>query len=214
MKQRQWIDNETLATFIIFYYTNIPSSINDVNFIPVGKRKWIDIETQESNDPCCFQVSKFSTRLLRHSKQVRSKEDGGVHYDQVIEECKKSYETIQDIGQTKCCSNSPKLRIGHVKIDISSGERWRTEEKVPVLREPELSSSISVPLSNPRTFRKHNQSCIARECAVTRRFHRVFLLRRKRKRIEVNSESWFDSRRSQSQNRQTCCILHCCESDG
>ena len=44
--------------------------------------------------------------------------------------------------------------------------------------------------------------------------YRVYLSRRKRKRIEVNSESWFDSRRSQSQDRQTSCVLHCCESDG
>ena len=69
------------------------------------------------------------------------------------------------------------------------------------------------PSSNPRTFRKYNQSCIARQCTVTRRFHRVYLSR-KRKRIEVKSKSWFDSRRSQSQNRQTSCVLHCCESDG
>ena len=34
-------------------------------------------------------MSKCTTRLLRHSKQVRREEDGGVHYDQVIEECKK-----------------------------------------------------------------------------------------------------------------------------
>ena len=52
------------------------------------------------------------------------------------------------------------------------------------------------------------------KCTVTRRFHRVYLSRRKRKRIEVNSKSWFDSPRSQSQNRQTTCVLHCCESDG
>ena len=44
--------------------------------------------------------------------------------------------------------------------------------------------------------------------------HRVYLSRRKRKRIEVNSESWFDSRRSQSQNRQRSCVPHCSESDG
>ena len=53
------------------------------------QRQWIDIEIQESKDPHCFQVSKFSTRLLRHSKQVHLEEDAGVHYDHVIEECKK-----------------------------------------------------------------------------------------------------------------------------
>ena len=39
--------------------------------------------------------------------------------------------------------------------------------------EPEQSSEILVPSSNPRTFRKYNQSCIARQCIVTRRFYRV-----------------------------------------
>ena len=51
--------------------------------------KWIDIEIHESKDPYCFQVSKFITRLLRHSQQVNREEDAGVHYDQVIDECKK-----------------------------------------------------------------------------------------------------------------------------
>ena len=93
-------------------------------------------------------------------------------------------------------------------------KRWRTKEKDSILLGSELSSSILVPSSNSRTLRKYNQSCIARQCTVTRRFHRVYLSRLKRKRVEVNSEPWFDSRRSQSQNRQTSCILHCCESDG
>ena len=66
-----------------------PSSISDVNSIPLGQRKWIDIETQESNDPYCLQVSKFITRLLRHSQKVYREADGEVHHDQVIDECKK-----------------------------------------------------------------------------------------------------------------------------
>ena len=101
------------------------------------------------------------------------------------------------------------------KMDISSDKRWRTEENISILLESKLSSSISILSSNPRTFRKYNQSCIARrQCIVTRRFYRVFLPRRKRKRIEVDSEPWFVSRRSQSQNGQTSCVLHYCESDG
>ena len=53
------------------------------------KTQWIDIEIQESKDPHCFQVSKFIPRLLRYSKQVNREEDGGVHCDQAIDECKK-----------------------------------------------------------------------------------------------------------------------------
>ena len=36
-----------------------PTSISGWSFILIGQRKWIDIETQESNEPCCFHVSKF-----------------------------------------------------------------------------------------------------------------------------------------------------------
>ena len=66
-----------------------PSSTSSWDFTPMEQRQWIDIETQESNDPRCFQVSKFITRLLRHSPQVHREDDGTVHYDQVIDECKK-----------------------------------------------------------------------------------------------------------------------------
>ena len=65
-----------------------PSSTSGWGCILIGQRKWIDIETQESNDPCCFQVSKFITRVLRHSKKVHREDDGAVEYDQVVEECK------------------------------------------------------------------------------------------------------------------------------
>ena len=45
------------------------SSTSGWDSTPVEQRQWIDIETQESNDPYCFQVSKFITRLLRHSQK-------------------------------------------------------------------------------------------------------------------------------------------------
>ena len=63
-----------------------PSSTSGWDSTPMEQRQWIDIETQESKDSYCLQVSKFITRLLRHSKQVRREEDGGVHHYQVIEE--------------------------------------------------------------------------------------------------------------------------------
>ena len=56
-----------------------PSSTSGWDFTPIERRQWIDIETQESKAPYCFQVSKFITRLLRHSQQVYREEDGGVH---------------------------------------------------------------------------------------------------------------------------------------
>ena len=66
-----------------------PSLTSGWDSTPVEQRQWIDIETQEYNDPYCFQVSKFITRLLRHSQKVYRETDGAVHYDQVTDECKK-----------------------------------------------------------------------------------------------------------------------------
>ena len=56
-----------------------PSSTSGWDSTPMWQRQWIDIETQESKDPYRYQVSKFITRLLRHSKQGNREENGGVH---------------------------------------------------------------------------------------------------------------------------------------
>ena len=193
------------------------SSTRDCDFTPIEQRKWIDVETQESKDPHYYHMSNFITRLLRQSQTLIEKKMEESRTTKLLMYVRKCNQTIQDIDQTRWRSTSTMLRIGQ----LTSGyqfwqkmERWRTEEKDLVLLESELSSEILVLSSNPRPFGKYNQSCVTRQCTVTKSFYRVFLSRRKRKRIEVNSESWFDSRRSLSQNKQTSCVLHCCESDG
>ena len=121
-----------------------PSSTSGWDFTPMEQRQWIDIEIQESKDPYCFQVSKFITRLLRHSKQVNREKDAGVHHDQVIDECKKKLS--DDTGywsdeMKKQFVNAPYLSID--KWISVLGKRWRTKEKVSILLECELSSEIS-----------------------------------------------------------------------
>ena len=51
-----------------------PSSTSGWVFTPIDQRQWIDIETQESNDPPVFKCREA---------------DGAVLYDQVIDECQK-----------------------------------------------------------------------------------------------------------------------------
>ena len=79
------------------------------------QRQWIDIEIQESKDPCCFQVSKFITRLLRHSQQVNREEDAEVYYDQVIDECNEKQS--DDTG----------YRSGEMKKDFVNAPHWSIE---------------------------------------------------------------------------------------
>ena len=86
----------------------------------------------------------------------------------------KSYRTTQDIGETKWCSNSPMLRIGYLKKWFAVLARVEDRRKGFNIAWTRTILKILVRSSNPRTFRKYNQSCIARQCIVTRRFHRFF----------------------------------------
>ena len=97
-----------------------PSSTSDWDFAPIEQRQWIDIEIQESKDPYGFQVSKFITRLLRHSQQVCRGEDGGVHHDQVIDECKKKQS-----DNTGCWSEEMK--------DFVNAPHWSNDKWISVL---------------------------------------------------------------------------------
>ena len=98
-----------------------PSSMSDVNSIPTGQRKWIHIETQESNDPCCFQVPKFITRLCRRRQEVHREVDGAVNYDQVVDEGKK-----KQFDNTECWSHE-------MKKDFVNAPHWSIEKWVSVL---------------------------------------------------------------------------------
>ena len=57
--------------------------------IPVLERKWVDLETKRSHDHKCFEVSKATTRLLRHDQTVRRGVDGAIQHSDIIEECNK-----------------------------------------------------------------------------------------------------------------------------
>ena len=150
-----------------------------------------------------YDTVKFNEKLMEQSITTK-----------LLMNARKSNSTIMNIGQLTQRRNSSMPHIGRLLNGYLFWQKVEDKRKGFNIVEPEQSLEILVPSSNPRTFRKYNQSCIARKCTVTRRFYQVYLSRRKRKRIVVNSKPWFDSRRSQSQNGQTSCVLHCCESDG
>ena len=95
------------------------------DFTPIEHRQWIDIETLESKDPYCFQVSKFTTRSLRHSQKVFREEDGGVHYDQVIDERKKKQSDNTGYLADEIRSTSSMLSIGQL---TNGYQFWQKEE--------------------------------------------------------------------------------------
>ena len=55
----------------------------------VLERKWVDIETQRSDDQKCFEVSQANTRLLRHDQTVLRGSDGAIQYNDIIEEWRR-----------------------------------------------------------------------------------------------------------------------------
>ena len=98
-----------------------PSSTSGRDFTPVEQRQWIDIEMQVSGGPCCFRVSEFVTRLLRHSQTVYREEEGGVHVDQVIGECKKNL------------SDNTGYWSDEMKKDFVNFPHWSIEKWISVL---------------------------------------------------------------------------------
>ena len=169
-----------------------PSSTSNWNFIPLGQKKWIDFEVKRFKDPYCFQMSKFTTQLLRH-EEVGREEDAGVPCSRIVD---KSKEVLSDdsrywsdeIKEKMCMApywSADKWRDGSVK-------KWWTEEKVAALCETKVSRKTLKPSSCSRSFRKRlfwkcsYPYCIARQCTVTKGVYQVCLSRRKREGIEIN----------------------------
>ena len=102
--------------------------------VPLLERKWIDIESQRSHDHKCYEVSKAVTRLLRNDQSVPRGSDGAIHYSDIIKnERKKKFD---DASQWLL-----------KRLDINSGKRRRSGEKISMLRESKLFQSIPVPSS-------------------------------------------------------------------
>ena len=147
-------------------------------------------ETQESNDPTCFQVSNSS----QHSQEVWREPDWAVHHDQVVDECNRKQSS--DIGYWS----------DEMKEDFVNAPHWSIENGYQFWQKVEDGQKKGFHIAWIRTILR--SACIFEQ---SKDIQAVHLSRRKQKRIEVNSESWLESRRSQSQNRQTSCVLHCCD---
>ena len=66
--------------------TVVNSNVN----VPIPERKLIDIGPQPF-DRCCFEVSKFMTRTLRHDASILREEDGAVRFDDLINKLKEEF---------------------------------------------------------------------------------------------------------------------------
>ena len=64
------------------------SVVNSNANVPIPERKRIHIDPQPS-DRCCFDLSKFITRTLRHDSSSLREKDGAVRYDDLIEKLKE-----------------------------------------------------------------------------------------------------------------------------
>ena len=165
-----------------------PAPTSKWDFIP-------DIEVQRSKDPDCFQMSKFITQLLRH-KEVGRKENARVPHDRIVEKC---MEILPDDSRYWSDEIKEKLSTdpywsANNWMDVLSKGGWRTGEKVSILFENRIVqtnsctfSSHSRPIKQSIFWKCSHQSCIARQCPVTKGFYRVRSSRRKRKGIQINS---------------------------
>ena len=140
--------------------------------IPVFERKWIDIETQRSHDQKCYRVSKPVTPLLWKAITRLLRHDQTVHRERLTE---WHHRRAQEAEVRR------RFAMVTWRLEIKTGKRRRSEEKISMLRESKLFQSTRVPWSNSRTLRR---TCVARQYTVTERIYRVPLPRLEREWIE------------------------------
>ena len=109
--------------------------------IPVLERKWIDIETQRSHDHKFYEVSNSchplaTTWSISPSRKRRS------------DPLQWHHRRVQEEEVRRC------FAMVTWRLDINSGQRVRSEEKISILPESKLLQSILVPSSNSRTIRR------------------------------------------------------------
>ena len=185
--------------------------------------------------PSSFRLDRENGRTLKHRSQMilavfKCRNSSLDYYDTVKEfneklmeqsittkllmNARKSNSTIMNIGQLTQRRNSSMPHIGRL---LNGYLFW---QKVEDKRKGFKIVWTRTILRNSCTFEQSKdiqevQSIL--HCKTMYCYQKILpsiLSRRKRKRIVVNSKPWFDSRRSQSQNGETSCVLHCCESDG
>ena len=76
-----------------------PSSTSGWDFTPTEQRQWTDIETRESRDPHCFQVSSLD--CLDTVKKLIEKMMEQSTMTKLLLHARKINPTMQDIGQMK-----------------------------------------------------------------------------------------------------------------
>ena len=91
-----------------------PSSTSCWDSIFTQPRKWIDIVIQQSKDPHCFLLLKCILDYVGTVNKLIDKKMVESIATKLLMNARRSYQTIQDIGQTKWRSNSPRLRIGEL----------------------------------------------------------------------------------------------------
>ena len=150
-----------------------------------------------------FRVSKAVTRLLRHDESVRRGSDGAIHCSDIIKECRK--QKFDDVSQWP---------LGG--LEIKTGRRRRTKEKVSILRESKLFQSI------PCTFEQFKD--IQEKMLLILRCKTTYCYRKDLPStlchvgnacgLDFYDEKWINSRRNKPQKRKTRGLLHYGEPDG
>ena len=159
-----------------------PSSTSNWNFIPMEQRKWIDIEVEKIEGPLLLPDDKihYSVTSTQGSWSRRRCQSS------LWSNCWEMQGS--SIGGFKVLVRRNKINIKHSSVLVSGGSGQTFCQK-----ETKLSRKTLVPSIHSRSFRKSSfckcsyQSCIARQCTVTKGFYQVRLSRRKRKGMEVNS---------------------------
>ena len=151
-----------------------------------------------------WRSPKAITRLLRHDQSVPRGSDGAIHYSD-------THRRVQEEEVRRC------FALVTWRLDINSGKRRRSEEKMSKYCVNPNSSSQSLYLSRGIQGQPGDNAVdptLQDSVLITERIHRVHPPRREREWVEFhNNDKWMNYRRKKPQERKTSSILHYNEPD-
>ena len=136
---------------------------------------------------------ELMTRLQQHDQTVLRGSDGAIHFNDLIEECRR-----------KKFDDAPQWLLEDWISTLASGGGAKKKFNIAWIQ--------TLPI-NSCTFEQF-KDCVARQKADSERIYRVPLPRREREWIEFFVEKWITYRKNKPQKRKTSGLLHCSEPDG
>ena len=172
--------------------------------IPVLERIWINVEAKRSNDQKCFGMTETITRLLRHDLSVLRRNEGAIHNNDIIEECRR--KTFDDTSQWLLEDWRSKLAKGwgtKKRFQYCAGPNSPNQfQYLRAVQGNPWESAVDPGVQDKKNWSRKDLPNICTPSGTRTTW------------IHLKNKKWIYSRRHEPQKKKTSNVLHNNEQDG